>query len=109
MVSRYGTPDTDAPAFLLAFPALAATWLGFEAPKQRLLEGTLSSRMCLIVTAALSLAASDLFIAHKSAGDSFEWPLLWSANSVLGVTHWDWAVLVCFSILNALLIGYKCA
>lgn len=108
MVSRYGTPDTDAPAFLLAFPALAATWLGFEAPKQRLLEGTLSSRMCLIVTAALSLAASALFIAHKSAGDSFKWPLLWSANSALGVTHWDWAALVCLSILNALLIGYKC-
>lgn len=32
---------SDAPAILLAFPAVAAAWLGFESPSRRLLEATL--------------------------------------------------------------------
>jgi hypothetical protein len=101
--------DTDAPAFLLAFPALAAAWLGFEAPSQRLLEGTLSTRICLMVSAALSITSSGLFMAHKAQAEGdFDWPMLPTGVTVLGVTDLTWAVVTGIALVNATLISYKC-
>ncbi|MFI9005753.1 hypothetical protein ACIGNX_00795 [Actinosynnema sp. NPDC053489] len=106
--SRYVESDTDAPAFLLAFPALAATWLGFDAPSRKLLEGTMSARVCLIFTAVLSLAGSALFLLHESFPDDFAWPKLPDGRSFLGVTDVWWAVVVGIAFVNALRIGYQC-
>jgi hypothetical protein len=106
--SRYLESDTDAPAFLLAFPALAATWLGFDAPSRKLLEGTMSARVCLIFTAALSLAGSALFLLHESVPEDFAWPRLAGGHSFLGVTDTWWTVVVGVAFVNALHIGYQC-
>jgi hypothetical protein len=106
--SRYGESDTDAPAFLLAFPALAATWLGFDAPSRKLLEGTMSARGCLILTAVLSLAGSALFLLHESFPLNFAWPKLPAGHSFLGVTDVWWMVVVALAFVNALRIGYQC-
>ncbi|WP_146174657.1 hypothetical protein [Umezawaea tangerina] len=106
--SRFGESDTDAPAFLLAFPALAATWLGFDAPSRKLLEGTMSARFCLILTAVLSLAGSALFLLHESYPDNFEWPKLPDGRAFLGVTDAWWAVVVGLALVNAMRIGYQC-
>lgn len=102
------TVDTDAPAFLLAFPALAAAWLGFEAPSQRLLEGTLATRICLVVSAILSISSSGLFMAHKAnSGQDSNWPTLPDGVTILGVSDVSWAVLTGVAIVNATLISYK--
>ncbi|SFJ01611.1 hypothetical protein [Amycolatopsis sacchari] len=106
LVSRYANPDTDAPAFFLAFPALAATWLGFDPRGNRLLEGTLSARVCLIATAVLSITASGLFIAHKSA-QTDDWAKLPEAVSFLGIHYVDWAIVTAIACLNALQSVYK--
>jgi hypothetical protein len=107
--SRFPDPDTDAPAFLLAFPALAATWMGFEAPSRKLLEGTLAARACLVFTAALSIAGAGLFMLHKSlAADNFQWIRVPDENSLLGVTDFGWAIVVGLALVNALCIGYQC-
>jgi hypothetical protein len=105
--SRYSDPGTDAPAFLLAFPALAATWLGFDAPSRRLLEGTLSARLCLIITAALSVGASGLYMAHK-AGAGHKWPAIPDGLAIWGITDLGWGIAAALAIANAAQICYKC-
>jgi hypothetical protein len=98
-------PQTDAPAFLLAFPAVAATWLGFDAPNSRLLEGTLAARLSLLTTFAVSLLASGLFIASKSNLHLLPGTLPWTA-SFLGVRRTDWALLVMAALLNFAFVTY---
>jgi hypothetical protein len=100
---------SDIPALLLAFPALAATWLGFDSPSGRLFEGTLSARCCLVVTAVLSLGASALFVWHYVAHDLGKWPHLPYSLSFLGITDLAWAALVALALLNFVHIGYKAA
>ena len=108
--SRTPNPDTDAPAFLLAFPAIAAAWLGFESPTRRLLEGTLKSRFCLVVTAVVSLAAAALFLAHKAIlPDPESWPRLPWGWTFLGVSDAAWVVLLFVAFINAAVISYKYA
>ncbi|MBP2338004.1 hypothetical protein JOF41_004182 [Saccharothrix coeruleofusca] len=106
--SRFPDPGTDAPAFLLAFPAVAAAWLGFDAPSRKLLEGTLSARLCLVVTAMLSLTGCGLFMLHKSFGQGRSWPQVPDGNSLLGITDLGWAITVALALLNAARIGYQC-
>lgn len=106
--SRNPSPDTDAPAFLLAFPAIAATWLGFESPSRRLLEGTLKSRLCLLITAATSLSAAALFLTHKSIlPNSDSWVQLPWGISFLWVSDLSWVVLLFVALANAVAICYK--
>lgn len=97
---------SDIPALLLAFPALAATWLGFEAPSGRLFEGTLSARFCLMATAALSLFASGLFMLRYIDGGN-GWQQLPGGLSVLGVSDFIWALLIVLALVNFVHIGYK--
>ncbi|MGM1059289.1 hypothetical protein [Saccharothrix sp. Mg75] len=106
--SRFPDPGTDAPAFLLAFPAIAATWLGFDAPSRKLLEGTLSARVSLVVTAALSIAGTAVFMLHKSFGSTREWPRVFGGNSIFWVTDLGWAIIVCLALANAVRITYQC-
>ncbi len=98
-------PGSDAPAFLLAFPAVAATWLGFEAPSRRLFEGTLTARLSLLATALLSVAASALFMFYKSKTglSPAPWP---NGGSILGITEISWTVLAGLALMNGLVTGY---
>ena len=100
-------PKSDLPAILLAFPAAAASWIGFEAPAGRLFEGTLSARFCLLATAILSIASSGLYIAHYIRGDKFSSTPLPYGLSFLWVSDLGWAILLLFALLNALYIGYR--
>ncbi|WP_285745480.1 hypothetical protein [Lentzea sp. NBRC 105346] len=106
--SRVADPGTDAPAFLLAFPALAATWLGFGSPTQRLLEGTMSARICLLFTAVLSISAAGLYMAHKTAPSSFQWHVVPHSLSFLGITDLGWGIIASLSVLNAAVVGFRC-
>ncbi|MEV4627942.1 hypothetical protein AB0J90_16815 [Micromonospora sp. NPDC049523] len=105
LMSHGHDPGTDAPAFLLAFPAVAATWLGFEAPSRRLLEPTLTARLALVGTTLISVAASALYMAFKATNDvdngsgAPRWndSVLPGGVSVLGVTNLWWGILVLIS------------
>lgn len=105
--SRFPDPGTDAPAFLLAFPALAATWLGFGSPTQRLLEGTMSARICLLATAVLSVTSAGLYMAHKTAPE-YNWGKLPDHLILLGVTDPGWAAVGALSVINAAFISFRC-
>ncbi|GAA0501420.1 hypothetical protein Ade02nite_96940 [Paractinoplanes deccanensis] len=106
-ISRGDVTDlgTDAPAVLLAFPAIAAAWLGFDRPTRRLLEGTFASRSSLALTAAISVLASALFILHRSRV-----PLpnirKYLDFTVLLVDRPSWALLILVALGNTLLISY---
>lgn len=99
-------PGTDAPAFLLAFPAIVATWLGFDAPTRRLLEGTLAARISLILTAMLSIGAAGLFMLYKVFKEEFSVSLPYGV-AVLGVTEAYWAAIVLLALANVVIIAYK--
>lgn len=100
-------PHSDIPALLLAFPALAATWLGFESPSGRLFEGTLSARLCLMITAALSISASGLFILRNVLGSVHSWMGLPFNLTFMGESDLAWSILTILALLNFLHIGYK--
>jgi hypothetical protein len=105
VMSRAPDPGTDAPAFLLLFPGVAASWLGFDAPTHRLFEGTLAARLSLVLTTVTSLAASGLFMTYRADLVSFERSMRYVA--VLGVTQLWWAVLVAVSCMNSLYMAYR--
>lgn len=108
LLTSPGNPaGSDVPAFLLAFPAAAAAWLGVEAPSGRLFEGTLASRLHLLTTAVISIAASGLFMAYKSKLRGFAAGLP-DHISVLGVRQWPWAVLIAITLLDAAVAVYQC-
>lgn len=99
---------SDIPALLLAFPALAATWLGFESPSGRLFEGTLAARCCLMMTAILSLSASGLFMAHNLLIEGPQrWLSLPGHVSILSVADLGWAILIAFALVNWVYIAYR--
>jgi hypothetical protein len=106
-LSKMANNPSDVPALLLAFPALAATWLGFDAPSKRLLEGTLSARFCLLATGILSISGSGLFMLQAARGQADPLPPLPLNISFLGVSNWPWAVLVAFALINFVHIAYK--
>ncbi|GAA3062697.1 hypothetical protein LV79_004082 [Actinokineospora globicatena] len=101
-------PDSDAPAYLLAFPALAATWLGFSSPTQRIFEGTLSARLCLLITVVVSIAASVSYMLHQAKNDPNAWSTLPDGLSFLGIHERLWAVIFAASLINVMVIGGRC-
>lgn len=103
--SQNGDPGTDAPAWLLAFPAVIAAWLGFDAPSRRLLEGTLGARLSLIYSAFSSVAASGLFMIYKAQLNMLH-GVFPKKISILGVGQISWAVLLGLSVCNALYTIY---
>jgi hypothetical protein len=105
VVSRTSNPNTDAPAFLLVFPGVAASWLGLDAPA-RLFEGTLASRLSLCLTTFTSVAASGLFIMNRSGVHLF-YQTMPFGTSVLGVNKWAWALLTAISALNSIGMLYR--
>ena len=105
--SATSDPKSDIPAILLAFPAAAASWIGFEAPTGRLFEGTLTARFCLVATAVLSLASSGLYMARYIQGKSFLPGSLPYGLSFLGLADVAWSTLVFLAMVNAVYIGYR--
>jgi hypothetical protein len=98
---------TDIPALLLAFPAVAAAWLGFEAPSRRLLEATLAARLSLIITATTSIAASGLFMIYQTKISVLHGGLPWKMN-FLGITEVSWALITALAFVNAVSTAYTC-
>jgi len=99
---------SDAPVLLLAFPGVAASWLGFDLPSGRLLDGSLSARLSLIVTAAVSLMASGLYIVSRA--NVKQW--LFGYNlpphlALLGIRNAWWAALVLVASFNVMLISQR--
>lgn len=101
VVSRKPGLNSDAPAFLLAFPGVAASWIGFDAPEHRLFEDTLCSRLSLVLTAAISVAASGLYIMNTSKLSVFNQSMP-AHVSVFGVDKIFWGLLTAVSFFNAL-------
>jgi hypothetical protein len=99
VVSSVGDPKTDAPTVLLAVPAAAAAWLGFDSPKHRLLEGTLAARLSFGATFLLSIMASCLFMADRSGLRLVFSPDM-SGFPILGIHDFAWASLTIASFLN---------
>ena len=106
VLSRNHHPDTDAPAYLLAFPGVAASWLGFDAPAHGLFEGTLAARLSLMVTTVSSVLASGLFIAYRSGLTFFALSMPYRL-SLIGVNQLWWGVLVVVSCLNTVYMVYR--
>jgi len=102
---RTGNPQTDAPAYLLAFPALAAGWLGYESQQGRLLEGSLAARQSLVLTVVLSIAASGLFLTYRTDPSAMRWTIPYDI-AVFGIDSLAWAILMLASLLNAASISY---
>lgn len=102
-------PSSDAPAWLLAFPALAAAWLGIEAPTGRLLGGTLAARVSLAVTIGSCIAASTLFMAHNvyQPDDGFRWWTLPGDWSIFWIGDVSWLIVFFIAMFNAATIIYS--
>ncbi|MBB5955303.1 hypothetical protein FHS29_001884 [Saccharothrix tamanrassetensis] len=98
---------TDAPAVLLAFPALAATWLGFERRGSRLVEGTFLARMGLLTTAFVSIAAAAVFMLHRVAPNDFTWHQLPKDFTFLWLSDVTWVALVAVALANAVVVCYR--
>lgn len=102
-------PTSDAPAWLLAFPALAAAWLGIEAPSGRLLEGTLAARVSLATTISTCVTAGILFMTHNvyNVDDGYTWWSLPFDWSVFWITDISWLALWIVAIFNSTGIIYS--
>lgn len=108
LMAARGGPLTDAPTILLAVPAAAAAWLGYEGSRHRLLEATLASRLSLAATFILSLIASCLFMTDTltpSAAQSASTESL----SLLGIHGPFWAALTVAAFINAGIIAFTYA
>lgn len=103
--------STDVPVLILAFPGVAASWLGFDASTPDLFEGSLMARLSLACTTLVSLLATMLYVeppgpasrattvsAHQAPAFKF---------GVLGITDWRWETLVVLAIFNASYLCYR--
>jgi len=99
--------NTDAPAILLAFPAVIAGWLGFEKPTRRLLEGTLIARFSLLATAAMSIMASGLFMIYQANIHLLHQKTGYGV-SILGIHDGAWCVLIMAALINAIGVSFAC-
>jgi hypothetical protein len=117
VMSRTREAGTDAPEFLLVFPGIAATWLGFDVPRGRLFEGTLAARLSLILTTVISVSAAGLFVMNASGLSLFYGNLPTEKNifggkviaafSVLGITKWSWSLLLILALINTICLTYR--
>lgn len=104
---RSGVLETDAPAILLAFPGIAASWMGFDATTNRLFEGTLTARLSLAWTASISLVATALYLLHQKLGGSAGHAVAPVKITLLGVSSWPWVLLTALALFNASYLTYR--
>ncbi|RSD10307.1 hypothetical protein [Amycolatopsis eburnea] len=84
------------PAIVLAFPAAAGAFAGFEARSTGLVGGTLVSRVSSLLTVTLVLSAAGLFEAQVTKALA-----LTVHPQILGVHDTRWQVLTIVSLFNA--------
>ncbi|MET9267010.1 hypothetical protein [Amycolatopsis sp. NPDC004079] len=85
------------PAIILAFPAAAGAFAGFESRSTGLVGGTLVSRASSLLTLVLVLSAAGLFEAQVTGAID-----LTVHRQILGVHDTRWQILTVLSLLNAL-------
>jgi len=102
------TLASDAPVLLLAFPGVAASWLGVDKAGARLFDSSLSARVSLIVTVIVSVTASALYIINSSNVEPTVFGgRLEAGISLLGVSRAWWAGLTALAVVNTLCMGYR--
>ncbi|MCC8248055.1 hypothetical protein [Saccharothrix luteola] len=89
------TFDSDFPALVLAFPALAAAFVGFDKGAGQLLGGTLASRASSLTTIIVSLLASGLYMAQTADEMTMK-----SAFELMLIDSTWWQVLASLALLN---------
>jgi hypothetical protein len=92
---------SDFPAVVLAFPAIAGAFAGFESRTTALVGGVLSTKATALLTVFLSLAASGLFMANTA--HSME---LTDHPGIFGIKDVWWQILVVATLVNALCACY---
>lgn len=99
---------SDAAVLLLAFPGVAASWLGIDQAGARLFDSSLSARISLIGTAAFSVAASALYIINSSGIESQIFGRRLGAGvSLLGINRAWWVGLTALAVINTLCIAHR--
>ncbi|MEV6012612.1 hypothetical protein AB0M29_38210 [Streptomyces sp. NPDC051976] len=98
---------SDAPVLLLAFPGVAASWVGYES-QPGLLSRSLSALLSLMGTVAFSITGSALFMLYHGRihPEIFEHKIP-GGLAVLGVDKIWWGGLIVFSLANAMMISYR--
>jgi hypothetical protein len=106
-----GVLSTDVPVLILAFPGVAASWLGFDSSTPDLFQGPLTARLSLACTTLISLLATMLYVEPTTApGRSTGHEHAPGAGvhlTVLGIADWRWWTLVILAIFNASYLGYR--
>lgn len=101
-ISSDGNPlGSDFPALVLAFPAIAGAFVGYDNKSAALVGGTLSSKLSSLLTIVLSLAASGLFMAQQAQvlRDHVD-------HGVLGIHDFWWQVVTVGALLNTIYATY---
>ena len=95
---------TDVPALFLALPGVAAAWFGFNSDVDTILRSSLTARLSLLLTEALSIAGVVCYLLQHFLG--------WTAGptwSFMGIHQSLWLILLGLSIANVAIIGYQTA
>jgi len=99
---------TDAPVVLLAFPGVAASWLGFDTFSRRLFEGALTARLSLACTAVVSMMAAALYLLRNTPTATAHKPHSAAHTlALLGVSEVPWILLLVVALFNALYLTYR--
>ena len=97
-VRTAGSNSVDVVAFLLAFPAVAAAWVGLERPSGAF-AGTLAARMSAFVTLVTVLLSVAFYVhaIHLPKG---------SPDLKIAQASGPWALLLSLAALNAIWVTY---
>lgn len=97
---------TDAPALLLAFPGVAASWISIDTAARRLFEGPLTARLSLACTTLISMVGIAFYLlgGHTPKVDDLHGgPYL----AVFGIAGVPWCALFTIALANAVYVTYK--
>ncbi|MEV7097970.1 hypothetical protein AB0M80_34495 [Amycolatopsis sp. NPDC051045] len=93
---------SDFPALVLAFPAVAGAFVGYDSKSPALVGGTLSSKASSLATIVLSVAASGIFMAQQAG--SWRVP---TAHGVFGVSDAWWQIIVIGALINTIYAAHS--
>jgi len=98
----HSQPNSDIPALLLAFPAVAASYLGFGGSESALLRTSLAARLSLLASGVLSLLSAILYLM-QNAGVAPRGDL--GFIKFLGVQDSLWLLLLAVALANLFVIA----
>lgn len=93
---------SDFPILILTIPAAVSAWIGLDTSGRQLVEGTLSSRLSSVFTAALSILSSGLYLAQVGGALRFDENVF----VVLRVNDSAWLALILLALVNFLVATY---